>query len=268
MRAIFLFLLLSGFLRAEDPGLTGPGLEISLIAEIASITPGMPLTVGLHLDHFPGFHTYWRNPGMVGMETSLDWKLPPGFTASEIRWPAPENTFMNQYPCHGYERDVTLLVTITPPKAIATKEVTLSAETGWMCCAKGCFPGFETFSLTLPVRDQPVTAPDHQALIAKAQKELPATDHAITATLLSAVDAPIIKILFTSPRPLPRDDLYFFSNDRQISSEHAQKFQPQDEGSLLLTVPRSEFSPEKKTTIPGVLRVGQKSYALTVTPKG
>lgn len=267
MRFFLLITLLTSLLRAEDPGLKGPGLKIGLIAETASITPGQPLTVGLHIEHFPGFHTYWQNPGMVGMETSLEWTLPEGFTASQIQWPFPENTFMAQYPCHGYERDVTLLVTITPPKKIIEKKITLSAEAAWMCCAKGCFPGFENLKLTLPVSEKPIPAPEHQALIAKSQKELPSADHQTTATLLSKPDAPIIEILFTSKTPFPKKGIYFFSNDRQISSEHAQKFLPQPNNSLLLKIPRSEFSPEKKTTIPGVLKIAKKSLAITATPR-
>lgn len=266
MKAFLLLPLVISLVHAEDPGLKGPGLEIGLIAESASITPGRPLTVGVHLKHFPGFHTYWQNPGMVGMETSLDWKLPDGFTASEIRWPAPENTFMGQYPCHGYERDVTLLVTITPPEKISGDSVTLATEAGWMCCAKGCFPGFRTLSLTLPVRDQPVPAPAHQTLIQKALKELPTKDHDISATLLSKVDAPVITIHFKSKSPLPQKDLYFFSKDRQISSDQTQKFEPQPDGSLFLTIPRSEFSPEGKTIIPGVLRAGKLCYDVTASP--
>ncbi len=255
--------LLASLLSAEDPGLKGPGLEIGLIAESSSITPGRALTVGVHLKHFPGFHTYWKNPGMVGMETSLDWKLPEGFTASEIRWPAPENTFMGQYPCHGYERDVTLLVTITPPEKISGDSVTLTTEAGWMCCAKGCFPGFRTLSLTLPVTDRPVPAPASRALIEKALKEQPSTDHNLTATLLSPVDSSVIKIHFKSQSAFPKKDLYFFSKDRQISSDHEQNFEPQPDGSLVLTIPRSEFSPEGKTSIPGVLRIGKRCYDVT-----
>jgi len=266
MRFFLLIALLPSFLRAEDPGLKGPGLEISLIAENATITPGQAFLAGVHLQHFPGFHTYWQSPGMVGMETSLEWKLPKGFKASEIQWPYPENTFMGQYPCHGYERDVTLLVTITPPKKITGKSVTLTTEASWMCCAKGCFPGFQPLTLTLPVSDKPVPDPKNAALIAKAQNELPATGHNVTATLLSKPGAPVIEILFKRKEGFPRKGLYFFSTDGQISSDQTQKFLPQPNQALLLKIPRSEFSPENKTKVPGVLKIGKKSLAITAIP--
>ena len=70
------------------------GLEIALISEVKSIKAGESFTVGLHLKHHKGFHSYWKNPGVVGLPTSIKWDLPKGFTAGEIQWPYPELTMM------------------------------------------------------------------------------------------------------------------------------------------------------------------------------
>lgn len=267
MKVLLLLPLLASVLRAEDPLLTGPGLEIDLISENQNITPGQPLTVGLHIHHLPGFHTYWTSPGMVGMATSITWSLPEGFTASEIQWPYPENTFMGEYPCHGYERDVTLLVKITPPGEISAKQVTLKAETMWMCCARGCFPGNQTFDITLPVATQALPDLTAKKHIETARKQLPTAKHEIKATLLSAIDAPEIKLHLTGNKPLPKEDLYFFSSDGQISSDQKQNFIAQDDGSLLLTIKRSEFSPEEKSSLTGVLKIGSRYLVIDARPK-
>jgi DsbC/DsbD-like thiol-disulfide interchange protein len=265
MRVILFLTFFTALLPAKDPQLEGPGLAITLISENRSVTAGQPFTVGLHIHHHPGFHTYWKNPGMVGMKTSIEWILPEGFTASEIQWPNPENTFMADYPCHGYERDVTLLVIISPPKKISAKEVTLKAKGIWMCCAKGCFPGHETFSMSLPVTKEPIADATAKAHIAKAASEMPSTEHTVKATLLSEIDARSIKIHFQSTNALPAKNLYFFSNDRQISSDKPQKFETQKNGSIILIVPRSEFSPKGATSIEGVLKAGEAHLALKAT---
>jgi len=267
MKVLPLLAAITSVLQAEDPLLKGPGLEIDLISENRSITPGQSMTVGLHIDHLPGFHTYWKSPGMVGMATSINWTLPEGFSASEIQWPSPENTFMGEYPCHGYERDVTLLVTITTPKVIATEQVTFQAETMWMCCAKGCFPGNQTFALTLPVTEESLPDSTAKKQIEKAKWQLPATSHGIKATLLSAIDAPIIEIHFSSDNPLTKDDLYFFSGDGQISSDQKQEFILHEDGSLVLKIARSKFSPEQKNSLPGILKIGSKSLTIDAKPK-
>lgn len=267
MRNFLILSLLITSLRAGDSQLEGPGLSIDLISENRSVTEGQPFTVGLNIHHFPGFHTYWVNPGMVGVPTAIEWTLPEGFTASEISWPYPQNTFMAEYPCHGYERDVTLLVTVTPPKKINTSSVTLSAKTVWMSCAKGCFPGYQTFQMSLPVTAEPVSDATAKAHIKKATSELPDAKHTLKASLLSAPDAPMIKVLFEGAEITSVESLYFFSSDLQISSDKKQRFSHQDDGTILLTVPRSEYSPKGTSTLSGVLKLGQLYLAIEAGAK-
>ena len=263
---LLLTLALAAFVPAyaePDDGLTGPGVAVDLLAEQDGVTPGQPFTVGLHLHHFPGFHSYWQNPGMVGVATSIDWELPPGFKASGIQWPAPQHSHMGEYPCYGYERDVTLLVTITPPEEIDEKQVTLKAETMWMACSKGCFPGYETFTLTLPVTDSPAPNAAAMTLIAQARKELPISKNEVRLRPLGKPSDATVRVRLEHPGLASAKEIHFFSTDRQISSDHPQKFEKQDDGSMILTVPRSEFGPESPTSLPGVLQMDDQFFAVS-----
>ena len=244
-------------LIAEKP----QGLDISLISEVKAITAGKPFTVGLHIRHHKGFHTYWQNPGIVGMATAIEWKLPPGFTAQPIQWPYPELTTMASHPCHGYERDVTLLVTITPPKKLPNSPINLTAKTRWMCCAKDCYPGFKDFTLTLPVSVKPSINPQSAKLIQKARTEIPKSSADWKTTLLSKPDAPTIRLQITPPNKsvVPT---YLFSTDGQISSDQKQTFTPQPNGSFLIHIPRSEFSPQHKTSLPAIIATGDQFIAI------
>src|SRR5262245_61466402 len=67
-----------------------PHVQVALVAETASIQPGSELQVGLRFAPERGWHVYWRNPGDSGEAPRLTWRLPDGFTASELAWPAPE----------------------------------------------------------------------------------------------------------------------------------------------------------------------------------
>src|SRR5688500_16365085 len=60
-----------------------------LVSERIALKPGATAWVALQLEIRPGWHTYWVNPGDAGEKTSLTWRLPPGFVAGEIHWPAP-----------------------------------------------------------------------------------------------------------------------------------------------------------------------------------
>lgn len=232
------------------------GLDIRLISETKTVSPGKPFTVGLNIHHHSGYHTYWKHPGIVGMPTSLDWTLPEGFTASAIQWPYPKKTSMAGHPCHGYERDITLLITITPPQAIKNKNITLTAAAGWMCCAKNCFPGHKTFTLTLPVSNKILRHPENAKLIQQSRQEVPISSPGCKASLLSGATDSNIKILLSLPKDVTSEELYLFSFDGQISSELPQQFTKQSDGKFLLTIDRSEFSPKKNTHLPAVFKMG------------
>ena len=49
-----------------------------LIADAMSVEPGGVLTVGLHKQIIPRWHTYWKNAGDSGLATSIAWTLPAG----------------------------------------------------------------------------------------------------------------------------------------------------------------------------------------------
>lgn len=250
-----------------DPQLIGPGLTTKLIAEVSHITPATPFTVGFHIQHEPGFHTYWQNPGIVGVATSLKWTLPEGFTASEITWPYPERSLMGIHPCYGYERDVTLLVTITPPAEITAKNITLTTEAAWMCCAKGCFPNGKKHTLTLPVSHETALNKKTVEYFKNARLELPKTDPKITPKLISNKDADKIELSFTSPHSAKAEDLYFFSTDGQITSNQPQKFTELENNTFTMIASRSDYSPEGKTTLPGILKINDHYFTINAKAK-
>ena len=232
------------------------GLSIELVSETRTVVPGQPFTVGLHIEHDEGFHTYWQNPGIVGLATHITWQLPEGFTASEIQWPYPELTKMVGHPCHGYQRDVTLLVTIKPPDQIREKEVTLEVATGWMCCADTCHPGEKNLSLTLRVAAE--TLPDRAgaALIRKSRGEIPQVSEAWSGAAITGRNERVIQLKVNPPLGLSSEAVYLFSCDGQISSDKKQTVNVQSDGTWLLTTERSEFSPKNSSQLRGVLKVG------------
>src|SRR5947209_8415235 len=84
-----LFTVSLAFLAQERVAAAAPShVQASLVSADASVQPGHPLTVALRLVHDPHWHTYWQTPG-TGLPTTLTWKLPAGWQAGEIQWPAP-----------------------------------------------------------------------------------------------------------------------------------------------------------------------------------
>ncbi len=164
----------------------GAAIRLELISEVRSIRPGEPFRVGLRIHHEPGWHTYWRQPGIVGVPVTLTWTLPSGFSAGPIQWPAPERVKMGALTAWGFERDVLLMVDITPPAQLtAGGSVTLRAKGAWMACARTCHPGWGDFEISLPVQNgaSPDWAPEHRPLFTAASERLPRQLQGFEATV-------------------------------------------------------------------------------------
>lgn len=246
------------------------GVDLTLVCEHPVIAAGQTFTVGVKIHHHPRFHTYWLNPGVAGVATTLEWQLPLGFTAGPIQWPAPERSFMAIHPVHGYERDVVLLVDITAPKDLPTgSSFDLKAKAGWMACADGCFPGEKDLAVTVSSG----TATKADAALAetfsKARAALPQPLSGWSATVTTAPDAAEIRLLLTPAQTGAGklEGLYFFSSDGQISSDPVQTVTSTADGGYEIVAQRSPYGPKGQTKLPGVLiattsfSVGGPSFA-------
>lgn len=157
----------------------------SLVADTSVIVPGQPFRVGLLLRMAPGWHTYWQNPGDAGLATSLDWDLPPGFSADAISWPVPQRIIEpGDIHAFAYKGETLLLVTITPPARIDASEVNLRARAKWLVCEKICIPGRADVSLTLAVGSE--VRPENSALFDRFRAMLPSSSEPLFTTHWSA----------------------------------------------------------------------------------
>src|ERR1051325_5370791 len=63
--------------------------QLKLLLANDSARPGDTVMAGIHLVLPPGWYTYWQNPGDVGLSAKVEWKLPAGVSAGDLRWPLP-----------------------------------------------------------------------------------------------------------------------------------------------------------------------------------
>ena len=161
--------------RADGPPAPKDLVKAELVAETGSLAPASTLWVDLHLAIKPGWHVYWRNPGDSGLPTTIEWHLPSGFAAGDIRWPVPERFVQSGIGNYGYAGSADLLVPITVPPEVALGDTVVpAADASWLACAEICIPGGTTLSLRLPVAAGPLTQdPTVATLFAAARQTLP-----------------------------------------------------------------------------------------------
>jgi thiol:disulfide interchange protein DsbD len=252
-------LLAAAALLATFPTRAGAQVAASLVPADASIRPGTPFTVALRMVHEPHWHSYWVNPG-TGLPTSLKWTLPDGWTAGPIQWPAPmllTDTRGNVIG-NGYDGDLLLPVTITPPASLqAGAPVELKVAAEWLMCQDECVPGSAKLSLSLPVSaDDPKPDPRWGPRIRAVLAQLPVADASWTVAASRDPKSATLTIRPAGPAggpPMAAGGLHFFSEDGTISTELPQVVVPDGKGGFTLTLSLSPDGPKDAANLTGVL---------------
>lgn len=234
--------------RTDEP------LTVTLVSEVESIQPGRPFHVGLLLHHGPGYHSYWKYPGIVGVPTSIDWTLPDGFSAGEIEWPEPERVYMHEIRAQGFERDVLLPIRIVPPTNLQSRTtVRLAGHSTWMSCAKRCHPGHSEVALELPVKAEvPVRNEAYAAMFAAERNRVPQASEAWSATATEA--AGLVTLVLKPVTPEARRiettneaaRIVFFTTDGWIHTDLPQDVALQSDGSLTMVLRVCDVFPGDK----------------------
>lgn len=189
-------------------------VTVSMLSDTVAIEPAKPFRLAVRLKIEPGWHIYWVNPGDSGVPTSIEWNLPTGFTVGPLQWPAP-NAFdvpggMVNY---GYEDEVLLFATVTPPTTLDSKNLQFSAEVAWLVCTdEQCLPGSGGASVALPAGK--ATASDAHAAVDRWAKAVPVAaddspdvsriDFGADGTLSVAWATPVKEVQWF---PLPSDQV-------------------------------------------------------------
>jgi DsbC/DsbD-like thiol-disulfide interchange protein len=133
--------------QPQKPGF----VQVELIAGQTAFVPGQPAWIGLSMQHDPGWHTYWKNPGDAGLPTTLTFTLPPGVRSGAIEWPHPQRIQVKQLASFGYEGDLLLPLLLFIPKN-AAGTVSIAARADWLVCKESCIPEGADLQLRLPVQ--------------------------------------------------------------------------------------------------------------------
>jgi thiol:disulfide interchange protein DsbD len=153
--------------------------KVELLANVASIKPGQPFTIGIRVTMQPHWHVYWLNPGDSGMPPQVTWKLPEGFTVAELQFPVPKKFEQpGDMVGYGYEEEVLLTANVTPPKDLKQgTTVPIAADLSWMVCKEVCLLGEAKPSIVLPVSSAAV--PSNAELFENWQRQMPSRPTAV-----------------------------------------------------------------------------------------
>lgn len=123
--------------QAEAPVIAGQGL-----ARVALLDgwrqPDGTRMAAIEITLAPGWHTYWRVPGEVGIPPEFDWSGSRNLASVAYEWPRPVVFDNSGLPGIGYAGQLVLPVLLTPETADQPLDLALDLFFG--VCAEICVP--------------------------------------------------------------------------------------------------------------------------------
>jgi thiol:disulfide interchange protein DsbD len=230
---------------------------VTLVSENASVQPGRSFYVGLRMRMRKGWHTYWKNPGDAGLPLRIEWKLPDGFSAGGIEWPAPERIPTGSLMSYGYSHEVLIPIEITPPDQIPADSVTIRGSFEWLECKEVCLPGSAALDLTRPVRSEPPPAGRDAPSFLETRSRMPRLP---TGWSLSAEAGPrAISLAFrAAPGMSPRGAYLFVDQPLLVEYASPQGFERTGDGYRVTATPAPN-APGRPERLTGVLVVEDRA---------
>jgi len=212
------------------------------------VAPGRPLWLGLAIDHAPGWHTYWRNPGDSGLPTTLRWSLPAAFAAGDIEWPLPRRLPVGPLMNFGYEGALLLPVRVTVPEGFDAPLLAVRLRADWLVCKDVCIPEGGDFALEVPAQ---ASTSAHAARFAAAWAQQP---QPVQAQASARVEGGTLVVTAAAlPAALQGRELHFFPEQAGVIDNAAAAVQRWDGAAWELRVPLSPYRSEGPAAIDAVL---------------
>lgn len=231
--------------------------EVRLVSDHDVVAPGGAATLALHQRLAANWHSYWRNPGDSGLETTIAWSAPEGVEVGPIEWPTPTRIPLPPLMNYGYSGEATLLNRVSVPADWPVGEpIELQAQADWLVCEKVCIPESQLFTISLPTGAEPAIDAEAAELVASAEARLPAP---LSADARARHEGETIRLSIDAPEFATGDlaNVYFFAADYGVL-KHSGDQQARRTGSgLELILPAGETKPG--SALPGVLRAVDRS---------
>jgi thiol:disulfide interchange protein DsbD len=239
-----------------------------MVSEAKTIAAGATFSIALKLDHPAGWHSYYQNSGGVEQAPAIAWKLPDGFSAGQIQWPAPQvkDGFFGK--SFVYAGSPVFLVDVTAPATLETgKTITLTANASWQICEDACINEEQSFTLMLPVGAALENDPAASELFAKARASQPAKPTGWTFSAQS--DGGDILLRAKPSGPLKNDPTDFVPDQAFVKSVSAGGSITRDGDAWLLRLPRAtkdalDNDLSQGNALSGIL-IGTRSIAVPET---
>ena len=184
---VFLFLAaIAAVAQADAPN--SPKARLELLSAADGVAANMPVDVAIRFRIDEKWHIYWQNSGDSGQPPRVEWSMPDGFVASELRFPVPKRYVESGgIVTNILDGEPAILSTITVPANLTAEKVKLTAKVKYLVCEKICLQESADVSVELPVRASAGDVkPANEPFFDAARRKLPKTGSEYVTVTASA----------------------------------------------------------------------------------
>ncbi|MDP0491189.1 MAG: protein-disulfide reductase DsbD family protein [Verrucomicrobiota bacterium JB023] len=242
-RMVLPFLVVSGSAVANEE-------TTATLAPFTTKAPaGSTLKVALTVTPPEGWHTYYLDPGEMGLPVSLEWKdLPDGITAGSLAFPLPHRVSTGDLATQGYEDPTHFVAELKLSEEVATGPVTLAATASWLACDNdACVPGSQDLTLDFEVIPAGETAPKVSSEMSQILLNVPIDAGSKWQSELTSNESDW-QLILTPPADWtwpPANSLDLFSETPDFLAPGHQPIIENKDKKLVITAPKSEYADEK-----------------------
>ncbi len=173
----FFFILLVLFpvtaMAAAGPWQRDNDIGVRLIAGVDGTGSEAAIPLALEIEMAPGWHTYWRSPGPLGLPPQIDWQKSQtdegNLGSATLLYPAPIRFGEPGFEAFGYRERVVM--PIDAHVKVPGKPLVIEAAINLLACQTMCVP--KNFTLSLNVPAGAATPSPEMAVIEVARATLP-----------------------------------------------------------------------------------------------
>jgi DsbC/DsbD-like thiol-disulfide interchange protein len=229
---------------------------VALISEDDGFEPGRVASIGVLFDLRPGWHIYWVNPGDAGEPPRIQWELPAGFQAGDIRWPAPLRLPTGGLMDYGYEGRILLPVPLHVPASHQPGTPTvLAADIRYIVCRDVCVSARARVALSVPsIASQQADLASRRELFRFAEARSPKV---APATWKVRADESRDRFVLSVQTGSPETTAVFFPLEPdQIDNAAAQVVVPVGRDGLRITLRKSGLLEKPISVLKGLVVFG------------
>ena len=228
-----------------------------LVAESAAPAPGKAVTLALRIAPRKGWHIYWSTPGESGYAPTVNWTMPAGARAGDLRHPTPTTLVAGGLTSYVHEGETVLLQDIAlPSTARPGVPMTLKADVDLLICNEGtCVPDPVTLDTTFTPGDGRADSAQ-VALFSAARAALPVP---LAQPAQYVADAAHVKLFLPGLDATDTVTVFLDNGDaaKAAASDPAQTV----DGGIVVTLPAGATPPTG--SLSGVVSISGQGHAFT-----